>query len=66
MLLGHEGAGTIEAVGEGVEGLAEGDRVVLGWKTACGVCAMCKRGEPRQCKSPRRARARCSAATAAS
>jgi S-(hydroxymethyl)mycothiol dehydrogenase len=52
VLLGHEGAGTVEAVGEGVAGLAEGDRVVLGWKTACGRCSMCKRGEPRQCKKP--------------
>jgi Zn-dependent alcohol dehydrogenase len=52
VLLGHEGAGTIEAVGEGVEGLAEDDRVVLGWKTACGACSMCTRGEPRQCKKP--------------
>jgi Zn-dependent alcohol dehydrogenase len=52
VLLGHEGAGTIEAVGDGVNGLAEGDRVVLGWKTACGECAMCKRGEPRQCTRP--------------
>jgi Zn-dependent alcohol dehydrogenase len=52
VLLGHEGAGTVEAVGEGVDGLAEGDRVVLGWKTACGRCAMCERGEPRQCKRP--------------
>jgi S-(hydroxymethyl)mycothiol dehydrogenase len=52
VLLGHEGAGTVETVGEGVDGLAPGDRVVLGWKTACGECSMCKRGEPRQCKRP--------------
>ncbi len=52
VLLGHEGAGTIEAVGDGVTALEVGDRVVLGWKTACGVCAPCKRGEPRQCKRP--------------
>ena len=52
ILLGHEGAGTVAAVGEGVSGLAEGDRVVLGWKTACGVCAMCARGEARFCKRP--------------
>jgi S-(hydroxymethyl)mycothiol dehydrogenase len=52
VLLGHEGAGTIEAVGDGVSELAEGDRVVLGWKTACGKCSMCTRGEPRQCKKP--------------
>jgi Zn-dependent alcohol dehydrogenase len=52
VLLGHEGAGTIDAVGEGVQGLVEGDRVVLGWKTACGACSTCRRGEPRQCKRP--------------
>jgi S-(hydroxymethyl)mycothiol dehydrogenase len=52
VLLGHEGAGTVERVGENVEGLAEGDRVVLGWHTACGVCASCARGVPRQCKRP--------------
>jgi Zn-dependent alcohol dehydrogenase len=52
VLLGHEGAGTIEALGAGVEGLAAGDRVVLGWKTACGECGPCRRGEPRFCKKP--------------
>jgi S-(hydroxymethyl)mycothiol dehydrogenase len=52
VLLGHEGAGTIVEIGEGVEGLAPGDRVVLGWKTACGKCAPCVRGAPRQCKRP--------------
>src|SRR5215210_789279 len=52
VLLGHEGAGAVEAVGDGVDGLAAGDRVVIGWKTACGTCANCRRGEPRQCKRP--------------
>jgi S-(hydroxymethyl)mycothiol dehydrogenase len=52
VLLGHEGAGIVEAVGEGVDGLAVGDRVVIGWKTACGECAACRRGLPRQCKAP--------------
>ena len=52
VLLGHEGAGSIEALGEGVEGLAVGDRVVLGWKTPCGSCLFCARGEPRFCKRP--------------
>jgi Zn-dependent alcohol dehydrogenase len=52
VLLGHEGAGTVEAVGPGVEGVAPGDRVVIGWKTACGTCAACRRGEPRQCRRP--------------
>jgi Zn-dependent alcohol dehydrogenase len=58
VLLGHEGAGTIEAVGEGGEGLAEGDRVVIGWKTSCGRCSMCRRGQPRQCKKPPTAQGR--------
>jgi Zn-dependent alcohol dehydrogenase len=52
VLLGHEGAGTIESVGPGVEELVPGDRVVLGWKTACGTCEACVRGEPRQCRRP--------------
>jgi S-(hydroxymethyl)mycothiol dehydrogenase len=52
VLLGHEGAGRVDAVGEGVTDLVAGDRVVIGWKTACGRCSMCARGEPRQCKKP--------------
>jgi S-(hydroxymethyl)mycothiol dehydrogenase len=52
VLLGHEGAGTVEAVGSEVDGLAAGDRVVLGWKTACGHCPTCLRGEPRRCTRP--------------
>ena len=58
VLLGHEGAGTVEAVGEGVAAAAPGDRVVLGWKTACGACAACVRGEPRLCRRPPRAQGR--------
>lgn len=53
VLLGHEGAGTIEDVGDGVDTVAPGDRVVIGWKTACGTCAPCLRGDRRHCrKSP--------------
>jgi Zn-dependent alcohol dehydrogenase len=52
VLLGHEGAGTVERVGAGVTHVARGDRVVLGWHTACGECVMCARGLPRQCKRP--------------
>ena len=40
VLLGHEGAGTVEAVGSGVDGLTSGDRVVLGWKAALPVSRM--------------------------
>jgi S-(hydroxymethyl)mycothiol dehydrogenase len=52
VLLGHEGAGTVVAVGDGDVQLESGDRVVLGWKASCGDCSTCKRGEPRQCKRP--------------
>jgi Zn-dependent alcohol dehydrogenase len=54
VLLGHEGAGTVVAVGEGGTEvpMCRGDRVVLGWKTACGGCVACLRGAPRQCKRP--------------
>jgi Zn-dependent alcohol dehydrogenase len=54
VLLGHEGAGTVVAVGEGEVWvpMRKGDRVVLGWKTACGRCVACLRGAPRECKRP--------------
>jgi S-(hydroxymethyl)mycothiol dehydrogenase len=52
VLLGHEGAGIVEVVGDGVDGLAPGDRVVLGWKASCGTCEACRRGAPRLCKRP--------------
>ncbi|OEU89296.1 alcohol dehydrogenase [Streptomyces abyssalis] len=40
-VLGHEGAGTVVAVGEGVEGHAPGDQVVLNWAPSCGECHFC-------------------------
>jgi S-(hydroxymethyl)mycothiol dehydrogenase len=58
VLLGHEGAGVVEAVGEGVESVAVGDRVVLGWRSPCGRCRWCDRGDPRRCRTPPRARGR--------
>ena len=48
-LLGHEAAGVVEAVGEGVTGLAPGDFVVLNWRAVCGSCRACLRGEPWYC-----------------
>ncbi|KJK36113.1 alcohol dehydrogenase [Streptomyces variegatus] len=44
-VLGHEGAGTVVAVGEGVTRIAPGDGVVLNWAPSCGVCHACSLGE---------------------
>ncbi|MEU2715204.1 Zn-dependent alcohol dehydrogenase [Streptomyces sp. NPDC007205] len=44
-VLGHEGAGTVVAVGEGVTQVAEGDSVVLNWAPCCGSCHACTLGE---------------------
>jgi S-(hydroxymethyl)mycothiol dehydrogenase len=49
MLLGHEGAGIVEAVGPDVGSLEVGDRVVLSWAVPCGACPQCLRGLPRRC-----------------
>lgn len=48
-ILGHEGAGEVVAVGEGVADLAEGDHVILTWVPPCGTCSSCRRGEPYYC-----------------
>ncbi|MCG6493315.1 alcohol dehydrogenase catalytic domain-containing protein [Kitasatospora sp. A2-31] len=46
---GHEGAGDVVEVGEGVTGIAVGDRVVLCWMAPCGRCAHCERGRGHLC-----------------
>ena len=48
-LLGHEAAGIVEAVGEGVTNVEPGDFVVLNWRAVCGECRACERGEPWYC-----------------
>ena len=48
-VLGHEGAGTIEAVGPGVTGLKPGDRCILSFVSNCGHCRMCRTGHPQLC-----------------
>ncbi|MGW0735992.1 S-(hydroxymethyl)mycothiol dehydrogenase [Streptomyces sp. NPDC002851] len=55
-LLGHEAAGTIDAVGPGVSQLAPGDYVVLAWRAPCGACRSCRRGRPWYCFDSQNAR----------
>jgi S-(hydroxymethyl)mycothiol dehydrogenase len=50
-LLGHEAAGIVEAVGEGVTDVAPGDFVILNWRAVDGTCRACRRGEPWYCFS---------------
>ena len=54
-LLGHEAAGTVEAVGEGVSGLLAGDYVIIAWRAPCGECRSCRRGRPWYCFASRNA-----------
>jgi S-(hydroxymethyl)mycothiol dehydrogenase len=48
-LLGHEAAGVVESVGDGVLDVAPGDFVVLNWRAVCGRCRACLRGRPWYC-----------------
>lgn len=48
-LLGHEAAGIVESVGEGVSEVAVGDFVILNWRAVCGECRSCLRGRPWYC-----------------
>jgi S-(hydroxymethyl)mycothiol dehydrogenase len=50
-LLGHEAAGRVEAVGEGVTGIEPGDFVILNWRAVCGQCRACSKGTPWYCFS---------------
>ncbi len=54
-LLGHEAAGTVEAVGAGVDNIAPGDFVILAGRAPCGTCRSCVRGRPWYCFSSRNA-----------
>ncbi|WP_101257449.1 S-(hydroxymethyl)mycothiol dehydrogenase [Streptomyces barkulensis] len=48
-MLGHEAAGVVESVGEGVTEVEPGDFVVLNWRAVCGQCRACRRGRPWYC-----------------
>jgi len=48
-LLGHEAAGLVESVGDGVTDVAPGDFVVLNWRAVCGECRACRRARPQYC-----------------
>ena len=50
-LLGHEAAGVVESVGDGVTEVEPGDYVILNWRAVCGQCRSCLRGRPQICFS---------------
>ncbi|HZR01067.1 MAG TPA: Zn-dependent alcohol dehydrogenase [Chloroflexota bacterium] len=49
VVIGHEGSGVVEAVGEGVTSVAPGDHVILVWRAPCGECFYCRRKLPALC-----------------
>src|SRR3982750_1344986 len=53
MILGHEGAGVVEAVGPGVSDIAAGDHVVIALFGPCGHCQNCTTGQMQRCMSTR-------------
>ena len=55
-LLGHEAAGVVEQVGDGVTEVAVGDFVILNWRAVCGQCRACRRGRPWYCFNTHNAR----------
>ncbi|MCW2897960.1 MAG: alcohol dehydrogenase [Streptosporangiaceae bacterium] len=55
-LLGHEAAGVVEQVGEGVTEVAPGDYVILNWRAVCGQCRACAKGRPWYCFATHNAR----------
>jgi Zn-dependent alcohol dehydrogenase len=50
VVLGHEGAGVVTEIGEGVTGLQLGDHVVISTLSNCGACAACDSGRPTHCR----------------
>jgi NDMA-dependent alcohol dehydrogenase len=54
IIIGHEGAGVVEAIGPGVTSTEPGDHVVLTWLYSCGHCRDCSRGRPHLCDTAAR------------
>lgn len=50
VVLGHEGAGVVEAVGDGVDSVGAGDPIALNWAPYCGTCTLCSKGSPALCR----------------
>jgi S-(hydroxymethyl)glutathione dehydrogenase/alcohol dehydrogenase len=50
LVLGHEGAGVVEAVSAGVTTVKPGDRVLINWLPGCDICFMCRNGQPNLCE----------------
>ncbi len=57
IVIGHEAAGIVEEVGEGVEDFAPGDHVVVSWIAMCGECRFCVEGRPQLCEMGQKAAA---------
>lgn len=49
LIIGHEFVGRVEALGDGVDGLSVGDRIVSGAGVSCGECAWCEGGRTNLC-----------------
>jgi S-(hydroxymethyl)glutathione dehydrogenase / alcohol dehydrogenase len=49
-IIGHEGAGIVEAVGEGVDNVEIGDHVICSWNPNCGICFYCDNDQPILCE----------------
>ncbi|NVK23396.1 MAG: Zn-dependent alcohol dehydrogenase [Gammaproteobacteria bacterium] len=49
-IVGHEGAGIVECIGDGVSGLNVGDKVILNWAVPCGECFQCREGNLHICE----------------
>lgn len=52
IILGDEGSGVVESVGDGVTTLIPGDHVIISWLLNCGTCPPCRNGKPAHCWAP--------------